>query len=152
MFAIWIDFATPEYDQVLALRYEVLRKPLNLEFSVADLQLEYKNLHLAIYDNQFQLLATAMLVLAPDETVEMRQVAVLPDAQGKGVGRYLVHAFEKKALQLGFHQIRLAARDTAIPFYSKLGYLPIGKTYKKLNISHQDMQKNLSTPQNQTIA
>jgi hypothetical protein len=148
MIGIWIDFGSPEYDELLALRYTVLRAPLDLEYSVGELRLEYKNLHLAIYDEQHRLLGAAMLVPSMTESAaEMRQVAVLPAAQGKGVGRFLVEQFEKKARHLGFAAIQLAARDTAVAFYQKLGYNSISEPYQKLEISHLDMQKKIAPAQ-----
>lgn len=148
MIGIWIDFGTPEYDEILALRYTVLRAPLDLEYNVSELRLEYKNLHLGVYDEQHRLLATAMLVPSMTESAaEMRQVAVWPAAQSKGVGRFLVEQFEQKARYLGFAKITLAARDTAVPFYEKLGYQTQGEAYKKIGINHLDMQKKIALAQ-----
>jgi N-acetylglutamate synthase-like GNAT family acetyltransferase len=143
MIAIWIDFGTPEYDEVLALRYEILRKPLGLEYNISDLKLEYKNMHLAIYANDYQLLGSAMLSLADETTAEMRQVAVRADVQGKGIGRALVTAFEQRAQSLGFTRIFLAARKEAVAFYEKLGYKIINAEYLRIGIPHFDMEKML---------
>ena len=38
----------------------------------------------------------------------------------------------------------LHARDTAIPFYKKLGYECVGEPFVEVTILHQAMQKRLS--------
>lgn len=48
---IEIVFGSPEYDDTVWLRTEVLRKPLNMEFKTEDLALEYDQYHFGLYDN-----------------------------------------------------------------------------------------------------
>ncbi len=138
-----VPFASPEYDELLDLRYKVLREPLGLEFKVEDLAKEHADLHLGIFDANHRALGCASLSDGGEGVALMRQVAVLPAYQGKGVGRKLVAAFEREALRLGFASIRLAARDEAIPFYTKLGYRLCSEGYSKIGIAHHDMQKEL---------
>lgn len=142
---IWIEFASPEYDEALALRYDILRKPLDMEYTVEELSKEYKDKHLAIYNEQAQLLATCVLSLSKEaeNTAIMRQVAVRENMQGKGVGAKLIEAFETQCRQLGIERIELAARQTAVPFYKKFDYENKGEGYVKIGIPHQDMFKNL---------
>ena len=142
MFIQQIQFATPEYDEIVALRYDVLRQPLGLEFAANDLAQEYKNVHLAAYAHDYTLLGCLMLV-ANENKAYMRQVAVRSDVQGKGVGRALVDAFEAYARANGFVVIELEARDTAVPFYIKLGYTAQGEPFTKIGILHTTMIKNL---------
>lgn len=42
LFVIPVEFATPEYDGTVRLRYEILRKPLGLFFTENDLAAEYR--------------------------------------------------------------------------------------------------------------
>ena len=37
---IQVEFATPEYDETIALRYKILREPLGLEFTEEQLAAE----------------------------------------------------------------------------------------------------------------
>jgi predicted GNAT family N-acyltransferase len=139
-----IEFATPAYDQSIGLRYEVLRQPLGLEFSVDELSAEYDSLHLACYqmaDNEI----IGILVLKPinDRIVKMRQVAVRPDKQSHGIGRLLVTESEKFARSKNFQEIELAARITVVPFYEKLGYTSVGNIFIEVGIEHQKMEKVL---------
>ncbi len=140
---IQIEFATPEYDEAVRLRYEVLRRPLGLEFTPEQLAAEYADLHLAAYDHSGRL--TGYLCLTPGEagTIKMRQVAVAPEWQGHGIGRELVTASEALARRLGFTKMVLHARETAVPFYLRLHYQTVGDRFEEVTIPHFRMEKSL---------
>lgn len=137
-----VTFGSPEYDEVVDLRYQVLRRPLGIEYVLEDLALEYKDVHFAAYTPDYELVG-ALLLNPKGETAQMRQAAVHPNYQKKGVGHALVAAFETYAKQAGFERIQLAARATAIPFYEKLGYHCVSDTYACVGLPHKDMEKKL---------
>jgi len=139
-----IDFGTPEFDEALKLRYEVLRKPLNMEFNPEDIAKEYDSFHIGCYSQAGELLAVLTLKPVDSKTVKMRQVAVDPKSQSKGLGTYLVQEIEKFATVKGFEKIELHARDTAVNFYKKSGYIPKGKIFKEVGIDHLSMYKILT--------
>jgi predicted GNAT family N-acyltransferase len=143
MYVIEIEFATPEYDDAVRLRYEVLRKPLGLEYTPEQLAAEYDNHHLAAYANKGQLLGYLNLTPSDDGVVKMRQVAVAPQAQGKGVGKKLVEASEVLARRLGYRTMVLHARETAVAFYQKLDYKTVGERFEEVTIPHFRMEKVL---------
>ena len=87
MYILQIDFGTPEFDDALRLRYEVLRRPLGLEYSPEQIALEYDNIHLAAYSDAGHILGYLNLTPYKDKIVKMRQVAVAPDYQGRGIGK-----------------------------------------------------------------
>ncbi len=138
-----IEFATPEYDQSVQLRDAILRKPLGLEFTVEYLAKEYNYHHLVAYNEQLQMVGCLILVPLENQIAKMTQVAVREDQQGKGIGTALVAAFENYALDLGFKEIVLNARDVAIPFYEKLDYKKEGKPFTEVSIKHYKMKKVL---------
>ncbi len=137
-----IEFATPEYDEAVHLRYEVLRRPLGLEFTPEQLAAEYADIHLAAFDAAGRI--TGYLCLTPvagGQELKMRQVAIDPAWQGKGVGTQLVAASEELARQLGFQKMILHARETAVPFYLRLGYTIVGDRFEEVTIPHFKMEK-----------
>ncbi|MBX2889818.1 MAG: GNAT family N-acetyltransferase [Saprospiraceae bacterium] len=138
-----IEFATPEYDEAVRLRYEVLRRPLGLEFTPEQLAAEYSDIHLAAYDTSGQLVGYLCLTPLDKSKVKMRQVAVHPDWQGKGVGRKLVEASETLARHSGFKTMLLHARDVAVPFYLRLDYHTVGEQFEEVTIPHFKMEKTL---------
>lgn len=138
-----IEFGTPEYDDAVRLRYEVLRRPLGLEFTPEQLSEEYDQIHLAAYASDGALVAYLNLTPADATTVKMRQVAVAPERQGKGIGAVLVNESEKLAKSLGYDIMSLHARETAVPFYKRLGYSILGERFEEVTVPHFRMEKIL---------
>ena len=75
--------------------------------------------------------------------MKMRQVAVAANKQGFGVGRLLVEASEAKSKTMGALEIQLHARDTAVPFYLKLGYEIFDEPFVEVGIPHRKMKKSI---------
>ncbi|MGI9158802.1 MAG: GNAT family N-acetyltransferase [Saprospiraceae bacterium] len=138
-----IEFGTPEYDETVRLRDEVLRKPLGLSFTAEQLATEYDSLHLIATDLGGRLIACLVLVPVSESTIKMRQVAVRPDLQGRGVGKAIVLAAEALAADGGFQEMVLHARETATEFYRKLDYRTEGKQFEEVGIPHYKMRKTL---------
>jgi ribosomal protein S18 acetylase RimI-like enzyme len=126
----------------LQLRDAVLRKPLGLSFSAEELEQEKNNLLIAAYEDK-QMLGCCMLVEEEPETVRLRQMAVINDLQGKGIGKALMVFAENLARDRGYKRITMHARKNAIGFYEKMGYKIKGKEFKELTISHYVMEKEL---------
>ena len=141
---IEIEFATPEYDETVNLRDSILRKPLNLSFSEEELAEEYTDIHLAAYDAAWILRGCLVLTPKSENVIKMRQVAVDSDAQGTGIGRALVEKSEIVARSRGYARMELNARDTAVPFYEKLGYHTEGSMFEEVSIAHFKMAKELN--------
>lgn len=139
----WIACASSEYALTVALRYEVLRVPLGLAFTLDQLASESGSHHLAAFDDEGHILGCLMLTPHADGEVQMRQVAVKPEMQGTGLGRTLVDEAERKAKELGFTRMMLHARDVAIGFYARLGYAREGDLFTEVGIVHQQMSKKL---------
>ena len=138
-----VEFGTPAYEELVHLRDEVLRKPLNLTFHPEDLALEYDSYHFGLYNQQLELLATLILKPINDTTVKMRQVAVSPSHQSKGLGKELVKFSEVYARKKGFTLMELHARHEAVPFYQTMDYDIEGDQFMEVNIPHFKMRKML---------
>ncbi len=136
-----IDFGTPEYDESVALRYVILRKPLGLEYTPEQLSAEWSDTHLAAFDATGKMQGILILTPVGDQEIKMRQVAVAADQQGRGVGTALVAASESLAKNLNFKRITLHARETAVPFYLHLGYQLVGDKFEEVGIPHFSMEK-----------
>ncbi len=137
-----VNFGSTEYDEIVALRYEILRKPLNLHFTAEQLAAESEYLHLAYYQNE-KLIASLILVPEQNSKMKMKQVVVASEHQGKGIGAKLIFAAEKLAVEKGYNYIYCHARDTAVPFYLKLNYKQVGDMFEEVTIPHWEMEKDL---------
>ena len=137
-----IDHGTKEYQEVVRLRDDILRKPLGLRFTPEELEGEKENLHIAAYEDE-QMLGCCMLVEEDLQTVRLRQMAVLNDLQGKGIGRALMQFAENLARDRGYKKITMHARKNAIGFYEKMGYRKQGDEFTEITIPHYVMEKEL---------
>jgi predicted GNAT family N-acyltransferase len=144
MTVIPIDFGTPEYDEAVSIRYDVLRKPLGLQFTVTQLEKEWQDIHFACYSERSEMLGCLILTKINDTTLKMRQVAVKEKLQGAGVGKALVDASEVYAQTNNFTTIELNARDTAIAFYERLGYEIVSDIFTEVGIAHRKMVKKMA--------
>lgn len=134
---------SPEYWATVELRDSILRKPLGLHFSAEELEAERNSCHIAFYRGDR---LAACVVLRPREggDVQMRQVAVVPDLQRRGIGRALVEYSEAWARNAGYRRMILHARETAVAFYEHLGYAKLGDRFEEVTIPHWAMEKRLT--------
>ena len=133
------------YQTSVDLRLRVLRWPLGLDFTSEELAAEASDEHLVAVDDD-RVIAVAVATPLGDGVVKMRQVAVDPEWQGKGVGKALVRFFEERAVANGFNKIVLSAREPAVQFYLPLGYSVEGEPFEEVTIPHRKMIKWLSAP------
>jgi predicted GNAT family N-acyltransferase len=137
-----IDHGTKEYQQMVKLRDDMLRKPLGLSFSSGELEEEKDNLLIGAFEDG-NILGCAMLVQEKSDVVKLRQMAVLNYVQGKGIGRALMQFAENLARDHGYKILTMHARKNAVGFYEKMGYRVIGDEFQEVSIPHYEMQKRL---------
>jgi len=137
-----IDYGTAEYDQMLNLRYEILRKPLKLSFDKEELETEKNDILIAAFEED-KILGCCLLKKIDSNTVRLRQMAVANNLQGKGIGASMMYFAENVARDAGFKKIRMHARKTAVGFYEKLGYTVMGNEFLEVSIPHFLMEKEL---------
>jgi N-acetylglutamate synthase-like GNAT family acetyltransferase len=141
-----IEYGSCDYQDMVALRDAVLRKPLGLIFTPAYLQQEINDCLIGCYtlENDLEKLAGCCVLTPLDEkTVQLRQMAVRPELQGKGIGRDIIAFAEKEARRNGFETLVMHARKTATGFYEKLGYEIHGNEFSEVGIPHYEMKKKL---------
>jgi len=137
-----IDYGSPEYLQMVQLRTDILRKPLGLTLLPEELEKEKEDILIAAFEDE-KMLGCCMLIKTDPQTVRLRQMAVLNNLQGKGVGRALMQFAENIAHDRGYRRIMMHARKTAIGFYEKLGYEVSGTDFLEVTLPHVIMEKQL---------
>ena len=137
-----IDRGTREYEQMVALRYQILRQPLGLGFTEEELQAEKDNILIAAFDDE-NMLGCCMLTSINNQTLKIRQMAVQNNLQGKGIGASLMSFVENLARDKGYRNLVMHARDTAIGFYEKFGYKVLGEQFIEVGLPHHLMAKSL---------
>jgi len=135
-----IEHGSGEYEETVALRDEVLRKPLGLSYDPTELAGEKESFHFALREGA-ELVACLVLKPLDERCIKMRQLAVRDNAQGKGFGRELVNYAHSLAKERGYAEIVLHARETALGFYEKLGYQVEGNPFTEVGLPHLVMRK-----------
>jgi predicted GNAT family N-acyltransferase len=139
-----IDHGSPEYHQMVQLRNDILRKPLGLVFLPEELEKEKEDILIGAFEED-KMLGCCMLINTEPGTVRLRQMAVINNLQGKGIGKALMQFAENIARDRGFRKITMHARKTATGFYEKLGYSTNGEEFLEVTLPHVVMEKQLLT-------
>lgn len=137
-----IDHGTKEYQQMVHLRSEILRRPLGLHFSREELEEEKDDILMGAFEDD-RLLGCCLLSRMDSTTIRLRQMAVPGNMQGKGIGRALTIFAENIARDMGYKKLCMHARTTALGFYQKLGYSTVGNEFTEVTIPHYIMEKSL---------
>jgi len=137
-----IDHGTKEYQQMVDLRNQILRKPLGLTFEADELEREKEDILIGCFEED-KLEGCCLLTKQDEKTIRLRQMAVLSGLQGKGVGRVLMQFAENIARDRGYKLLVMHARKTAMGFYEKLGYKKTGDEFEEVTIPHFEMVKEL---------
>ncbi|MGN6617880.1 MAG: GNAT family N-acetyltransferase [Ilyomonas sp.] len=137
-----IDHGSKEYTQMVELRYNLLRKPLRLQFDEEELNREKDDIHIGCFEDD-HLEGCCLLTQTDPSTVRLRQMVVISGLQGKGIGRVLLQFAENIARDRGYKKILMHARKSAVGFYEKLGYNVVGEEFEEVTIPHYVMEKKL---------
>ena len=137
-----IPYASPAYHAALTLREAVLRAPLGLSLIAEELAADAGYLHLGAFEGA-ALVGCLLAVRLEGNAWKLRQVAVVAAHQGKGIGRAMTEFIERELRTRGAETLTLNARETAAPFYEKLGYRAVGEIFTEHTIPHVQMEKTL---------
>ena len=137
-----IDHGSKEYQQMVKLRNEILRRPLGLTYSTEELAREKEDILIGAFDDD-EMLACCLLTKVNNKCLRLRQMAVQNNLQGKGIGASMMSFAELVARDKGYEKLIMHARKTAIGFYEKLGYKLVGDEFIEVTIPHLVMEKKL---------
>jgi predicted GNAT family N-acyltransferase len=101
-----------------------------------------ESLHLLAWRGE-EAVGTARMRLV-GELAKAERVAVRADARGQGVGAALMARIETEAMAQGLQGVKLAAQESAVTFYLRLGYEIFGEPFTDAGIPHRWMKKALS--------
>lgn len=138
-----IVVGTGEYRLECLLREEILRKPLGLRLGDDDLAGERDQLHFGLFEPDGDLVGCVVVVPLSPAHARIRQMAVSPHHQRKGLGRRLMNEIEKTLKARGFEHLVLDARASAAGFYERLGYTVASEEFSKVTVPHVRMEKHV---------
>jgi predicted GNAT family N-acyltransferase len=137
-----IDHGSKEYQQMVTLRMDILRRPLGLGFTAEELAKEKDDILIGAFDED-KILACCLLTKIDNHTIKLRQMAVQNNLQGKGIGASIMSFAETVARDRGYKKLMMHARDTAIGFYEKFDFKVNGAEFIEVNVPHHIMEKKL---------
>ena len=120
----------------------MLRRPLGHGRDAVAFPFEAESLHLLALDGG-RVVGCVLFHPEGPESGRLFQMAVEPERQGSGLGTRLVRALEQEVAARGFREITLHARDAAVGFYARLGYVTFGRPYVEVGVPHQNMRRSL---------
>jgi len=135
---------TPEdFEKYFELRWRILRAPWKQPKGSEQDDEEDRSYHIMAMENDL-LIGVARLQFPGQNIAQLRYMAVDRRYQNKGIGRKIVAHMEDIARKNNAERLILHARDNALVFYEKLGYIITEKSYLLFNsIQHYKMSKTL---------
>jgi N-acetylglutamate synthase-like GNAT family acetyltransferase len=137
-----IRHGSAEYEQMIELRMNLLRRPLGLSFTREQLDAEKDDILIGAFEND-AIIGCCVLSPYDSHRIQLRQMAVSENVQSKGVGREIVAFAEKTAKENSYTLLMMHARNTALGFYRKCGYEIKGNEFIEVTIPHHYMEKQL---------
>ncbi len=135
-----IRYGSEDYGRLLELRRQILREPLGLEWSAADLEHEAEEWHFGAWEEDVPVGCVSVRWLGGGR-VKLRQMAVAAGWQSKGVGRFLVEEVLGVVAREGGTLAELHSREEAVGFYERLGFVVEGEAFEEVGIRHWKMAK-----------
>ena len=130
-------------NQIIDLRYAILRQPWNKPKDTATDDLEGNSINAYIEQDE-DVIACGRLQDNGKGIGQIRYMAVDANYQGKGLGKLIVAKLEEEAKRIGLKTIELQARENALEFYKSQGYEVKETSFKLWDIiQHYLMTKEL---------
>lgn len=119
-----------EWQTYFSIRYTTLRSEWGQPAGSEHLDDDNTSFHALAYDENGEAVGVCRLHFNTPTQGQIRMMGVVQGIRTKGVGRALMLYFENLARQKGATQMVLDARESAVRFYTKLGYHVVeGKTH-----------------------
>ncbi len=133
-----------DWDAYYNLRFELLRKPWNQPKGSEKSDNEEACFHALAIDDSNNYLGCGRAEWLDSSTIQIRYMAVVVNAQGLGIGAKILTYLETKLKKEGAEMAQLQARENAISFYTKQGYVLKEKSHLLFGeIQHYLMEKQL---------
>lgn len=137
-----------EFSAYYLLRWQILRAPWSQPKGSEKDELESQSIHRGAFDENNTLVGISRLHFTSQHNAQVRYVAVSSEYSGKGIGRLLMIDIEQQAMKRGATRIDLNARENALSFYRKIGYLGDEFSHQLFGeINHFAMHKFISNIQ-----
>jgi N-acetylglutamate synthase-like GNAT family acetyltransferase len=137
-----IEHNSQEYEQMTDLRIRALLEPIGVPSGYIEPEKEKNDFLIGAFEEK-EIIGCCVLTPGVNGLIQLRQMAVRPDLQGKRIGAAIIQFAEDVARMNGFSVLMMHARNPVIEFYKKGGYEITGDEFFEVGIGHHKMQKSL---------
>ena len=116
-----------EFRRYYQMRWEILRKPWRQQPGSEKDDLEKESVHVMALEDDGVLVGVARFHSVRCRIGQVRYMAVNPEHRNRGVGRALMAHIECHIQENGYEEVVLDARDEAVPFYTRMGFVPVAE-------------------------
>lgn len=147
MYHLRVPQTEEELEAYYQFRWEMLRKPLHQPKGSERDAWDAMAHHQMVMDEEGNLVAVGRLYINADNEASIRFMAVHPSVQDKGLGTLMAMTLESVARQEGVKRVTCSAREDAVEFFAKLGFVNQGEitTPQTTPIRHFLMIKPIAT-------
>ena len=144
MKAQFVEFDSSLYEDALRVRVEAFFEGMPNALELIQDKFENTNSYFLVIVNNNKVVATGRLHLSEFVGV-VSQMAISKNYQKQGYGSAVLKELIVKAKSLNCASVNLSARETAVLFYKKHGFVTVGKKYPSLKtgIRHIEMSRDL---------
>ncbi len=133
-----------EFTVYYDLRWRVLREPWGQPIGSERDEHDVTATHVAGYDEAKRLVCVGRLHAVETDVGQVRYMAVKESLRGRGLGQAVLDEIERLAKQQGMRTIVLDAREAAVGFYLRNGYVATGDGHTLFGqVRHTKMEKSL---------
>lgn len=147
MYHLRVPQTEEELDRYYQFRWEMLRKPLHQPKGSERDAWDAMAHHQMVVDEEGNTVAVGRLYINADNEAAIRFMAVHPSVQDKGLGTLVAMTLESVARQEGVKRVTCSAREDAVAFFAKLGFVNQGEitTPQTTPVRHFLMIKPVAT-------
>ncbi len=147
MYHLRVPQTEEELERYYQFRWEMLRKPLHQPKGSERDAWDAMAHHQMVVDEEGNLVAVGRLYINADNEASIRFMAVDPSVQEKGLGTLMAMTLESVARQEGVKRVTCSAREDAVEFFAKLGFVSQGEitTPQTTPVRHFLMIKPIAT-------
>ncbi len=138
-----IDTTDELYTQAKQIRIDCFFEGMiNTEELIND-RFEEIGIHIVCLNEKQQVVGTGRIHIVKSTGI-ISQMAIKKENQRSGIGEKILNELIRRCKTIGVEKIELSARETALEFYSKVGFKAFGYKYSsaKTGIIHQKMSMN----------
>ena len=136
---IFVNTENALYKDAIAIRTKLFFDKMPNSLALINDSFEAKGKHLVCLIGN-EVIGTGRINF-DNETSIISQMAVKSAYQKQGVGGKILNELVRYSKEKNLSKIKLSARETALAFYEKFGFVAIGDKYpsKKTGVTHQQM-------------